>query len=239
MTLLTVSYHSKSLESNCGLNIALPESVLNKENKDNSADVVYLLHGYGVDHTDWQRLGDINGYATKNNVIIVCPDGDNGFYINGPGPFRQYEDHILEVVDFANTVFKTSGTNYIAGLSMGGYGAIRLGLKYPEIFTACASLSGVLDMEHWDLEHRSAIFGEGDINEDYDCMKLALKNNGKTKIFFNCGTEDFLHKGNINFKNFLVKNNIPHVYDEYSGGHTWEYWTTHIWRVLEQLTGKK
>ena len=238
---LTVSYNSKALGRNSGMCIALPDTLI-LEGK--SADVLYLLHGMSGDHTDWQRHGDLDAYANFTNMIVVCPNGENSFYVNGAnGITDKYENHFLEVMEYIDRAFKTSGRNFIAGLSMGGYGAVRLYLKYQERFLACGSLSGALDMRLCselpeNVDFYKIVFGGGgsEFPDEYDCLKLAEKAKKDAKIFFNCGTEDYLLQENHNFKAALDANNIPYEYAEYPGAHTWEYWTEHIYNVLERFS---
>ena len=244
MALFDISYYSTSLSSQSGLYVALPVTFLARdENRIEKADVLYLLHGMTGGYTDWQRHGDLEAYADFTNMIVVCPDGGNSFYVNGAnGITDRYEDHILEVVDFVEATFNTTGINYIAGLSMGGYGAVRLYLKYPERFLACGSLSGALDMKFRskmpeNIDFYKTVFGGGgsEFPEDCDCLKLAENAKKDAKIFFNCGTEDYLLQENRNFKAVLDEYNIPYEYNEYPGAHTWEYWTEHIYDILNRF----
>ena len=242
MALLNISYDSKALARNCGMYLALPTAFFaNDESKMENADVIYLLHGMHGDHTDWQRHGDLEEYADKTGKFIVCPNGENGFYVNGAnGITDRYEDHFLEVMDFIKATFKTTGVNYIVGLSMGGYGAVRLYLKFPKLFAACGSLSGALDMKYRstlteNVEFYKITFGDSEFPDDCDCLKLAENVRKDAKIFFNCGTEDFLLQENRNFKAVLDECNISYEYAEYPGAHTWDYWIEHIYDILNKF----
>ncbi|MFT3788859.1 MAG: alpha/beta hydrolase family protein [Tepidisphaeraceae bacterium] len=204
---------------------------------------LYLLHGLSDDHTIWGRLTRIESYAWNLPIAIVMPQGFRGFYTNQTdGP--QYADYIAkDVVGTAERVLplkRTRKGRSIAGLSMGGYGAMRIALGFPEMFCAVASHSGVLTQGHdrkgvlHDHELRQ-IFGSNPIGTDHDLLALAkkVKRKGKLpKIKIDCGTEDFLIEHNRRAHAGLDKLGVPHEYAEYPGIHNWDYWDEHIRETL-------
>ena len=116
--------------------------------------VLYLLHGYTGNFTDWVTLTNVADYAHKYREIVVMPEGDNSFYTNSQAdPKRAWEDYIIQdLIPYVDAYFRTLAARQgraIAGLSMGGYGALKLGLKYPQMFCAVASLSGAPAAAKW------------------------------------------------------------------------------------------
>jgi S-formylglutathione hydrolase FrmB len=200
--------------------------------------VLYLLHGLSDDHTIWLRRTSIERYAAALNLIVVMPDGHRSFYANDPRPGGlAYEDHITkDVVGFVDRVFPTIAKREgraVAGLSMGGYGAVMLALKNPGLFAAAASHSGALAFTH--KKSKEALFGplEAALGRPYDCFRLAAalcktRSAKKPALRIDCGADDFLIAHNRTFHAHLAKLGYAHEYEEHPGAHSWEYWDAHI-----------
>jgi S-formylglutathione hydrolase FrmB len=137
---------------------------------------------------------------------------------------------------------------YVAGLSMGGYGALKVALTYPDRFAKAASLSGALDIDEIkkiaNEQPRNvwfdAVFGIKPIQNTTNDLKylidLHLKHNVELPdLYVACGTEDFLYKDNIAFRDFLIDRNVKHLYEESPGTHDWAFWDTYIQKVLAWL----
>lgn len=205
--------------------------------------VLYLLHGLSDDHTTWMRRTSLERYVAGLDLIVVMPDGHRSFFVNDPRPGGMaYEDHITrDVVGFCDRVFLTipkREARAVAGLSMGGYGAVMLALKNPTLFGTAVSHSGALAFSHDSKETRADFAPLArELGGRYDCFRLAsrLKRAGKGKrpaIRFDCGTDDFLLAHNRRFHAHLDKSGIPHEYQEHPGNHSWAYWDTHIQETL-------
>lgn len=209
----------------------------------------YLLHGLSDDHTIWQRRTRIEVYAEQLNLplMIVMPDGFRGFYTrNDRGP--DYAKYIgEEVVGFIERTFNvkhTRGARAIGGLSMGGYGALRIGLGFPDRFCSLNSHSGaVMRGSRKDLKQPSgipphedlAVFGPSPAGTDHDVIALArkCKRAGKLpKMLIDCGTEDFLLNENRSLHDIFRKEKIAHEYAEHPGAHNWDYWDEHVRTAL-------
>jgi putative tributyrin esterase len=205
--------------------------------------VLYLLHGLSDDHTIWLRRTSLERYLGGRDLIVVMPDGHRSFYVDDPRPGGlAYEKHITQdVVGFCDRVFPTIAkrkARALAGLSMGGYGAVMLALKNPDLFGCAVSHSGALAFAHGSPERLpdmeplvSAIGGK------YDCFKLAsaVKKAGRRDrpaLRFDCGTEDFLLDHNRSFHAHLNKIGYAHDYIEHAGAHSWDYWDEHIQETL-------
>ncbi len=215
--------------------------------------VLYLLHGYTGDFTDWVTLTNITDYARTYREIIVMPEGDNGFYTNSySDPKRAWEDYIIQdLIPYVDTHFRTITTRQgraIAGLSMGGYGALKLALKYPQMFCAVASLSGAPAAAQWSAEKPflrdqalrqvvEAAFGPKDnpgraANDPFELVKK-LPADLRPQLYLAVGSSDFLLEENRAFVASLAQLKIPYEYRESPGTHDWWFWDRQIQIVLE------
>lgn len=236
MALLNVHFDGTSINKQSGMWVIMPPG-------KGPFPVLYLLHGLSDDHTIWLRRTNLERYVEDLNLIVVMPDGHRSFYINDPRPGGlAYEDHITkDVVGFCDRVFPTvprREARAVAGLSMGGYGAIMLALKNPGLFGAAASHSGAVGFFHKTGHSRPDFKPLADaLGARYDCHRLAsqLKRDKTHKLpalRFDCGVDDFLLEDNRRFRTHLVKSGIPHEYVEHPGSHNWAYWDTHIQETL-------
>jgi len=226
MSLFHIGYFSQSLAKQSGMFVVMPEI-------DPPFRAVYLLHGLSDDYTIWQRRTSIERYADRFGLMIVMPDGGRSFYCDQP--YGNYEAHILETVRFIDRTFHTLNAPVgrgISGLSMGGYGAIKLGLKYPELFGSVAAHSSALDITRiHDAEHLRGIFFTPPCPDD-DPFAMAARAGVKPAIRFDCGVDDFLIEENRRFHAHLQALGVAHTYAEYPGAHSWEYWDEHIVEAL-------
>lgn len=203
----------------------------------------YLLHGLSDDYSIWQRRTRIESYVEGLPLAVVMPDGFRGAYTNanvGPAYATYMTQDLIGTVERHFNVKKTRSARCIGGLSMGGYGALRLALGYPDLFCSCNSHSGALMWGSMPIaKTRSGpqqsefelIFGKNPKNSEHDLTKLARdcqKAKKLPKIRLDCGTEDFLLQQNRDFTAYLDKIKVAHEYAEYSGSHTWDYWDLHV-----------
>ena len=224
MAFCQLNYHSNALGKSVAVNIILPEA-----NFKGRFPVFYLLHGRGDDHSIWVRRTSI----------------ERGFYVDAVEGFA-YEsaivrDLILYIDGTFNTVAERDG-RCIGGLSMGGYGALRLALRFPETFCSANSHSGALEFGHspveWanpdDKAELERIIGTNPCGGEFDLFALAEKLDAASRpaLQIDCGTEDFLIEENRAFHNHLNACGVAHEYAEYSGAHNWEYWDAHIQDAL-------
>jgi len=209
--------------------------------------VLYLLHGWSDDHTIWQRRTSIERYAAEYPLAVVMPSTHLGWYTNQKYGLRYYE-YIAEelpriVREFFPQLSDRREDTFVAGLSMGGYGALKLGLRAHDTFSACASLSGAADVagelhrnQHpvFKLAFGSAEEAQG--SED-DLFHLAdvLPKEKRPRVYQWCGTEDFLIESNRKFKAHLESLGYDLTYSESPGDHQWKYWDTQIEQVLAWL----
>lgn len=232
MSLLHIGYFSTALQKQMGMNVVLPDG-------DGPFRTVYQLHGLSDDYTMWLRRSNIERYAEGRGLLLVMPDGGRSFYTDMAIAPGNYEQHIIETVRFIDRTFRTIASpqgRAIGGLSMGGYGAMKLGLKYPDIFNSVASHSSVFDIVYrhqqeraWELQ---TVYGDT-VNPDDDPFALAAKAGAKPALYFDCGVDDFLIEDNRKFHAHLDGLGLAHEYHEYPGAHSWDYWDTHVPAALD------
>jgi len=229
--------------------------------------VLYLLHGFSADHSDWSRFSGIERYAQAKQLAVVMPGVDNSFYSNLPGGGNYYNYYTKELPTVMQRIFPISGkreNNFIAGLSMGGFGAYKAALLNPEQYIAAASLSGGMDIvgnykkgsedlsnskfpdipiAHW-LE---GVYGSDLMyfNPETDDLRVLLMKALKSeksipKLYQCCGTEDMIYESNISFRDYARNLGADLTYEEGPGIHDWDFWDPYIRRVLDWLpvTGK-
>lgn len=250
MALIHCDFYSEILNLSCSMVVVLPQRPLPTIHTTPSPKfpTLYLLHGLSDDHTVWPRRTSIERYAEEKGLAVVMPAVNRSFYTDMVAGPRYWSYISEEVPARARDLFPLSREredNFVAGLSMGGYGAFKLALRHPERFTAAASLSGALDMANvhdpvLEPELR-LIFGDLDTiaGSDNDLFHLAAQvaqsPGPKPKLFQWCGTEDFLYGFNVKFRDFVQTLPFDYTYSEGPGDHTWSSWDTQIQNVLNWL----
>ena len=201
--------------------------------------VWYLLHGLSDNHTTWTRRTSLERYLENLPVIVVMPDGGRGFYTDSATePAGAFETFILrDLREFIERTFQTRtdrAGRVISGLSMGGFGAIKLALKHPDLFCAAASHSGALwrasELKEYRGSELQRVFGENPAGGADDIYALAelLPCDHRPALRFDCGTEDYLLEPNRAFHAHLERHDISHEYSEFPGAHDWAYWDEHV-----------
>ena len=255
MALIQVNYVSAALQRTVPLQVILPVDKLTPDRKlpkQKPFRTLYLLHGYLGNYTDWVSGTRIQRWAEERDLCVVMPSGDNAFYVDRPETGNCYGRFIgEELVEVTRRMFPLSRKRedtFIGGLSMGGFGAMRNGLKYHKTFGAIISFSGVLELfEEWkkapagtDWSFQEKLFGPLDsaVNTDKNPVWLAKQLAGKKNlpdIYIACGTEDFLLSHSRNFRDLLIENGFSVTYEEGPGGHEWDFWDTYIKQVIDWL----
>ncbi len=201
--------------------------------------VIYLLHGYSGNYSDWSRKAGeaIGRTADQHGFLVVCPDGGfSSWYIDSPAdPAVRYETYIAgELVSWIDKNYKTLRSprgRAITGLSMGGHGALYLAFRHQDVFGAAGSMSGGVDIrpfpKNWDLPVRLGSYALAPDNWEKNTVinMLHLVTPGSLSLIIDCGTSDFFYQVNRNLHDQLLERNIAHDFISRPGGHTWEYWT--------------
>lgn len=255
MAFIDLKFRSDSLLRAVSVNVIIPESA----KKPNALEykTLYLLHGLSDDNTAWTRKTSIERYAADYGVAVVMPNCDRSWYTDSADDAKYFTFITEELPSVCRNFFKGMSDkredNMIAGLSMGGYGALKAALVHPEKFAKCASLSGALDIadleRKFNLNEWRGIFGF-DINTaadlkdtKHDLFALAEKYRNSTvdlpEIFMWCGLDDRLSDANRRFDSLLTDLGVSHTYLESEGDHKWKWWDLHIQDVLEFMFGNK
>ena len=216
--------------------------------------VLYLLHGWSDDETIWMRRTAIERYVEERKLVVIMPQGGLSYYQDMHSGMNYWTFLSEELPRLCRGWFPISvrrEDTFAAGLSMGGYGAMRLGLAKPDAFAAVGSFSGAVDIRCLSRPQQggeraaknAAIFGsEGKIPETSDLFFLAREVAGQAirpRIYQCCGTEDFLYQDNLCFRDHLRELGMEFCYEEEAGGHEWSYWDRKIERFLDWLQGGK
>lgn len=205
--------------------------------------VFYLLHGLSDNHTAWVRNTSLERYVAPWPLIVVMPNGERSFYTDSiTHPRAAFETFIMrDLIGFVDRMFQTIPTREgrcVGGLSMGGYGALKLALKHPSVFRAAASHSGAVRRPtNPSPELRPEIlqiFGESAAGGPNDLFALAARADRATlpALRLDCGVDDFLIEDNRELHTELERLGIPHEYAEHPGVHDWAYWDLHIQDTL-------
>lgn len=260
MALIQVNFTSNALMRMVPIQVILPVEHLSEEKmKDETFrfPTLYLLHGVTGNYTDWVSRTNIQRWAEAKGLAVVMPSGDNGFYVDRPESRNCYGEFIgRELVALTRKMFPLSHRRehtFIAGLSMGGYGAVRNGLKYHDIYGWIAGLSTAnivynIDQRTNDTEYyldrrdfAESIFGDLSKAEDSDknprwlADKLAKAGIELPKIYLACGMEDPLLQDNRRLRDELRAAGADVTYEEGPGNHEWDFWDRYIKRVIDWL----
>lgn len=234
----TARIYSPSMKKTISASVVVPDAY---KNSNNPYPVVYLLHGYSGNYRDWVNLvPQLTSYVDQYKCIVVCPDGGySSWYWDSPIDENfKYETHIVsEVVPFIDSAYRTIHNRKgraITGLSMGGHGGLYLGWRHSNIFGACGSMSGGVDINSsrskFDIAKR---IGDSSTYptrwEDYSVKGVVKKpSEFPLKIIVDCGTEDFFYDINKALHQQLLQLKVKHEYIERPGGHTWQYWANAV-----------
>lgn len=221
--------------------IVLPSQYFDEESSDVIYPVIYLLNGHGGDYSSWGRIRpDLDYLASEIGVIFVCPDGQNSWYWDSPvNDNSQFETYVAtELTNYIDDNYRTirdPRMRAVCGYSMGGHGSLWLGLRHPDVFGICCSMSGGVDItpfpENWNMKDA---LGEYEANakrwEEHSVIYLienGTYNDGQ-KILFDCGIDDFFLEVNRNLHKVMIEKNIPHDYIERPGAHNADYWSNSL-----------
>ena len=239
MAFATINYHSRSLQKASSFNVVFPDD----PNIPKPWSVFYLLHGLSDDHTIWMRRTSIERYVAGLPLVVVMPDGDRGWYTNAIDGYAYEDDLVKDIVGLVDHTFPVKaerGGRCIGGLSMGGYGAVKLGIKHHDKFASVNSHSGAVGIMH-DPDRVQGlgaefarIFGPKptDGPEDPFALVKSVDHGRLPAMRLDCGKEDFLLAQNRAFDKHLSELHVPHEYVEFPGGHEWGYWDKHVQEAI-------
>ena len=247
MAVINIEYYSEVLGMNRKVKVIYPEASKVEDFTQTEIPVLYLLHGMSGNENSWMIRSGIERLIRHTNLAIVMPSTDLGFYVNTTYGMNYFDAIAHELPKVINNFFPNLSTkrekNFIAGLSMGGYGAYRLALG-TDHFSYAASLSGVLTFDGMEENFKEnpaywgGIFGNWETFKGSDNEILSLadrKQENKPKLYAWCGKQDFLFQGNEYATAELKKLGFDITYESSDGVHEWYYWTKKIESVLKWL----
>lgn len=229
----TLSVNSLSMKKSVEVVVVSPDRV-------GEFPVVYLLHGYGGNAGSWVELKpELREMAEREGIIFVCPDAKNSWYWDSPvEPSYRYETFVSkELVSYIDGRYPTCANRSaraIAGLSMGGHGAMWLSFRHKDVFGAAGSSSGGLDIrpfpESWEMKKQLGEFSANQaLWDEYTVINQIDKiENGDLALIIDCGYDDFFFNVNNEFHQKLLQHKIGHDFIVRPGGHTGEYWNSSI-----------
>ena len=214
--------------------------------------VVFLLHGLTGHYNNWTELTKLANYLAGYDIIVVTPEGGDGWYTDSVSSANEkWESYIVkELIPEVDNKFRTLAIREkraIAGLSMGGFGSLKFGLKYPDKFVLAGSFSGALGAAQITEKQFpgaigktiEGIFGPADSetrksNDIFSIIRDLSPEKMKAIpfIYLDCGTEDFLFQNNREFVNLLIEKKVPHEYRQLPGVHDWKYWDKQVQEFL-------
>jgi putative tributyrin esterase len=253
MALLRIDHTPETVKVNLPLNIILPDPGPMGNKPVAARKVLYLLHGLGDDGSAWQRYTSIESTANAYGLIVVMPSIGRSFYTDMPNGQAYFTYLVEELPHYLDNIFGLKPSRedtFIAGNSMGGYGAFKAAFLHPELYGAAASFSGALSLEFikaypddprlfefrhifGDLEHLS-----GTTHDPSTWFSQAAQNPGSLpRLFMSCGLDDDLLPLNRMVKQALINANIPVEYSEEKAGHEWSFWDAQIKRFMASILG--
>jgi S-formylglutathione hydrolase FrmB len=242
MALIECNFYSEVLGLSSTMTVILPQNL----GETRKCPTLYLLHGRSDNHTIWLRRTSIERYVEGRGLAVVMPEVHRSFYTDMKQGLNYWTFISEELPALARSFFPLSDRredNFVAGLSMGGYGAFKLAFHHPDRFAAAASLSGALDMSTWRSgeEEYAWIFGgpEQFVGSENDLFhmaeRMARTATVQPRLYQCCGTEDFLYEHNQRFLQHARSLSLDLTYEEEPGSHNWAYWDMKIQRVLDWL----
>lgn len=232
----TLLIESKHLDTPMKVTVVVPEA--SKADPALRFPTVYLLNGYSGDYRAWGNLRpDMADLADRYGMVIVMPDGrDSWYWDSRPGMMMEsfFVQDLVPTIDHKLPTIADASKRAISGLSMGGHGALWLGIRHSDIWGSAASMSGGVDIRpfpnNWKMK---TLIGEQATNpqawEDHTVINLVPQlQPGQLNILFDCGVDDFFADVNNNLHQALLDAKIPHDYISRPGAHTGKYWANSV-----------
>jgi S-formylglutathione hydrolase FrmB len=254
MALIRCEFFSDVLELNLTMTVILPQATswqigVRSAAHPDGHPTLYLLHGLSDDDSIWLRMTSIERYVAPLGLAVVMPQVHRSFYTDERHGHRYWTFLSEELPEIAGAFFRLSPRRedtFVAGLSMGGYGAFKWALRQPHRFAAAAGLSGALDVvalrrtrarRAVDPDLFDRVFGDRLEGTDDDLLALLERADPAAlpRLYLACGTEDELYPHNVTFRDACRARDIPVTVDFGPGGHTWDYWDARIAEVLAWL----
>jgi S-formylglutathione hydrolase FrmB len=251
MALIDCKFYSEVLGMSSSMLVILPQGTATQigmvgqsGSQSNGFRTLFLLHGLSDDETIWMRRTSIERYVAPLGLAVVMPNAHRSYYTNMAHGLRYWDFVSDELPRIARSFFPLSSRRedtYVAGLSMGGYGALKLALSRPEQFSHAAALSAVTSVPTPGMDPQTFdwVFGSRKRAESAECnlfrMAEAVAPSARPRLYQACGTEDFLYEQNVRLQGHLRQLGYDLTYEEGPGGHDWSYWDQIIKRALDWM----
>ena len=243
MAYIRCDYSSQMLKMNTSMIVLLPDQV-----DLSQVPVVYLLHGLTDNCTGWTRFSAVERYAREHGAAVVMPEVQRSFYTDMKLGVNYFSYILKELPEFCHRTFGLSqqrNLNFIMGLSMGGYGALKCALTAPEQYAGCASFSAVTDIVggvqqslHCEMDEYQAIFG-AQLKVPESCDLFALTRNASPeampRLFVTCGEQDTLYPENVRLAELFKAGNFDVSFHHWEGVHSWDFWDRSIKMAMDAL----
>lgn len=240
MAFATINYYSHSLDKSSQFNVIFPDSPDAKR----PWGVYYLLHGLSDDHTTWMRRSCVERYVLGYRLMVVMPDGGRGWYTNAVDGDPYEDDLMTQVIGLVEKNFPVRAERSgraIGGLSMGGFGAVKLALKHPDVFASADSQSGVLGFLREPAVSKllarefTRVFGDSPTEGPEDPFHLAttVRPRQRPALRIVSGEEDAFLEQNRAFHEHLNALDFAHEYEEHPGTHNWAFWDRHVRSAID------
>jgi putative tributyrin esterase len=249
----TIQFRSTLIGKTLPYSVVLPRDY--RASRTTRYPVLYLLHGLGGHYSDWLTRTNVADYASKYRLIIVTPEGNDGWYTDSATiAADKYQSYFMkELMPDVQKRFRTIETRYgrgVAGLSMGGYGALKFAIKYPATFIFAGSTSGAPDVASWSEDELKplgtirdsvlAVFGPvgsetRKANDIFEMVRgmTAARVAGLPFLYLDCGADDIVCNASPRFAALLREKKIPHEFRQLPGNHNWAYWDQQVQEILK------
>lgn len=236
-------FFSEELRMHTSANIVIPEG---KDNR--TLPVIYLLHGLSDNCSNWLRRTNVEQYAAEYNAAVIMPEVQRSFYTDMQYGVNYFSYVSKGLPQFVHSMFNlpvSREKSFVAGLSMGGYGALKCALTYPKKYAACGAFSSACDMQYnvderyinsADLNELKAVFGDelllGPKNDLFALTQKCAKSPVTPRFYMSCGTLDTLLPQNHKLRDCMQTAGLDVTYEEWEDDHTWQFWDASIKKAL-------
>lgn len=252
--------YSKALGMETQLYVSLPQDGRNGLAQSLPKSLI-LLHGISDNASGWARRSQADYFATKYGISVFIPEVQRSFYQDmryGAAYYTYISEELPKLMSVLFRVSDRREDRMVAGLSMGGYGAIRVAFGRPDLFGYCGAFSAGCDLQAI-VDNRERVNGTGDMGfnfpnelaaaigtdyilaEDADLYRLlgkVSKTDEKPKFYLACGTEDFVYSMNVELKDYCNTLALDFLYEEWPGIHDWDFWNVSLERMLKHFLGE-
>ncbi len=242
MAIFEIDFRPAALVKNTKVLVFYPDGMPKAE-----CPVLYLLHGFTDDYSNWLRWSSIERYAALNGLAVVMPDGGTSWYCNEVGPLHYYDYISKDLPQFIQNTFdigKDPKKCFIGGLSMGGYGAAKIGLRNPENYAGIVAFSGAYDPMWVYTQHRPVYDADFQIypwkpeDDPYQVLENFPAEAPKLPLYLACGTQDPLYPQSTRFRDLAIQKGFQVQWDELPFNHEWAFWDVEIEKAIHWMLKK-